>query len=106
MYHTVALAYGFEIPTSTDLDEIDRATAGQDHHPDGVGYIIVGDFEKTLLVTRYTRATENAVVRLAPEALAAPAELAGWEAALHTVAVRLGFTGHPAPAWLLIHNYR
>ncbi|MFJ6559902.1 hypothetical protein ACIQMV_08475 [Streptomyces sp. NPDC091412] len=105
LYHTVSLTYGFEIPTSIDLDEIDRATGDQDHHPDGVGYIVVGDLDKLLLVTRYMRASENTVVRLTADDLASPAELAAWEASLHAVAVRLGHTDHPAPAWLLTHNY-
>lgn len=106
LYHSVGLAYGFEIPADTDIDAIDRALFGQPDSPDSVGYIVVGDMDQLLLVTRYTNAEENTVVRLTPDTLAEPADLARWEASLHEAAVRLGYTGHPAPAWLLVHNYR
>jgi hypothetical protein len=105
LYHTIALSYGFEIPTSTDLDEIDRATEDQDHHPDGVGYIVVGDRDRLLLVTRHMRAGENTVTRITAD-LATAEELAVWDASLHAVAVRLGLADHEPPGWLLVHNYR
>lgn len=104
LYHTFALSYGFEIPTSTDLDEIDRATEAQDHHPDGVGYIVVGDRDQLLLVTRHTRAKENTVTPITAD-MATPEELATWDTALHAVATRLGLVDHEPPGWLLIHNY-
>ena len=107
LYHTVGLAYGFEIPTSIDLDDIDRALGEErNDDPDCVGYLIVGDWDKAILCTRYTAVAGNEVVRLTPDALAPPDELAAWETALHDAAVRLGLTDHPAPAWLVIHNYR
>lgn len=106
LYHSVSLSYGFEIPAKTDVDEIDRALQGQPYDPDGVGYIVVGDRDQLLLVTRSTRVDENEVVRIAPDTLAEPADLTAWDTALHDAAVRLGLADHPAPAWLLIHNYR
>lgn len=94
--HTVGVAYGFEIP-DTDPDALTDATAGL-----AAGYYLLGDRDKTLLVTAYVPVTENTVLRLSPTALAAtPA----FDEALHTAAVRLGFADHPAPAWLVIHDH-
>lgn len=106
LYHSVSLSYGFEIPTRTDVDAIDRACFGQPNEPDSVGYIVVGDYDRLLLITRSLPVTTNGVLRLAPDTLAQPDELATWEEALHDAAGRLGLADHPAPAWLLIHNYR
>ncbi|MFJ9101371.1 hypothetical protein ACIRJM_23220 [Streptomyces sp. NPDC102405] len=107
LYHSVAIAYGFEIPNTTDLDRLDEVIGdGPDLLKDSVGHIVVGDWDRLLLVTRYAPVEENAVVRLAADTLAQPAELAAWEAALHDVAVHLDHTDHPPPAWLVIHNYR
>jgi hypothetical protein len=107
LYHSVALAYGFEIPADTDLDQLDRVIGdGPDLLKDSVGQIVIGDFDQLLLVTRYTPTAENTVVRLTGDSLAKTDELTAWDAALHDVAVRLGHVDHPAPAWLLIHNYR
>jgi hypothetical protein len=105
LYHSVNVVYGFEIPPHTDVDEIDRALQNQPYDPDSVGYIVVGDCDQLLLATRCTRVDENAVVPLTPEFFTPP-ELADWGVALHEAAVRLGLTDHPAPAWLVIHNYR
>lgn len=106
LYHSVGLAYGFEIPTSTDLEQLDQVIGdGPDLLKDSVGHIVVGDLDQLLLVTRYTPVNENTVVRLTAD-MASVAELAEWDTALHQVAARLGHTDHPAPAWLLIHNYR
>lgn len=107
LYHSVGIAYGFEIPTTTDLDELDQVIGdGPDLVKDTVGHIVVGDYEQLLLVTRYEPVTETAVVRLTPDALAPSDQSAAWGKALHDVAVRLGYTEHPAPTWLVIHNYR
>jgi hypothetical protein len=106
LYHSVNVVYGFEIPAKTDIDDIDRALQNQPYDPDGVGYIVVGDCDLLLLATRCTRVDENEFVRLSVDTLAPPAELAAWEAALHAAAVSVGCPDHPAPAWLVIHNYR
>lgn len=107
LYHSVGIAFGFEIPTDTDYDQLDKVIGdGPDLLKDSVGHITVGDGDRLLLVTRYSPIEENEVVRLTGEALAQPGELAVWEAALHDAAVRLGHPDHSAPAWLAIHNYR
>lgn len=105
--HSTRLAYGFEIPANTDLEEIDRALGGApDDDPDAVGYAVIGDWDAALLCTRHTVIAKNTVLRLTPDVLAPSEVLAKWEAALHDVAVRLGYADHPAPAWLVVHNYR
>lgn len=104
LYHSVGLGYGIEISNDTDTDDIDRALFGQPNSPDSVGYLIVGDRDKTLLVTRYVRAEENTVTRLTAD-LATDEELTAWDAALHAAVARLGLADRPTPAWLLIHDY-
>lgn len=107
LYHTTALAYGFEIPTTTDLNEIDRALGEErNDDPDAVGYTVVGDCDRAVLCTRFTRVGENQIVPVIPETLASAAELAAWDSALHYTAERLGHPDHPEPRWLVIHNYR
>lgn len=106
LYHSVGVAYGFEIPSSTDIDDVDRACFGQPESPDSVGYIVVGDCDRLLLVTRHRAVKENEVVQLDAGQLATVDEMTAWNEALHAVAVRLGQAAHPDPGWLLIHNYR
>ena len=105
LYHSVGIAYGFDIPTDTDTAAIDRACFGQPQSPDSVGYIVVGDRARLLLVTRYTPAEENTIVRITAD-LATVEELTAWDAALNAVADRLGVADREPPGWLLIHNYR
>lgn len=107
--HSVGIAYGFEIPNTIDLDQLDAVIGdGPDLVMDSVGHIVVGDYDRLLLVTRYVAIGECTVVPfgLSPDTSAEPAELEAWGTALHDVAVRLGHGEHPAPAWLAIHNYR
>jgi hypothetical protein len=96
LYHTVATAYGFEIP-DTDPDALTAATAGL-----AAGYFLLGDRDKTLLVTAYVPFTENTVRRMEP---ADPAATAVYDEALHTAAVRLGYADHEPPAWLVLHDH-
>jgi hypothetical protein len=105
LYHSVGLAYGFEIPNDISTDDIDEALRDQPNTRDNVGYIVVGDRDKTLLVTRYERLDENTVTALTPDVFARP-ELTEWSVALREAAVRIGYPDHPAPTWLVIHNYR
>ncbi len=106
LYHSVGIAYGLEIPNDTDLDQLDKVIGdGPDLVKDSAGRIVVGDYDRLLLVTRYAPVAENAVVQITA-GMASVAELTAWDAELHDVAVRLGHTEHPAPAWLVIHNYR
>ncbi|MGW5352230.1 hypothetical protein ACWERV_17175 [Streptomyces sp. NPDC004031] len=107
LYHSIAVAYGFEIPNDTDLDQLDKALGdGPDLLADSVGQIVVGDYEQLLLVTRYTRIEENTVLPLAPGGLATVDEMTAWNEALNAVAARIGQAAHPQPGWLVIHNYR
>ncbi|MEU8968086.1 hypothetical protein AB0D11_02225 [Streptomyces monashensis] len=107
LYHSTYLAYGFEIPTDIDVDDIDRALGEErNDDPDAVGYTVIGDRDKAILCTRFRAVSENKVVRLTTDALAPSDQTAAWDAALHDVAVRLGQPDHPAPAWLVVHNYR
>lgn len=106
LYHSVAVAYGFEIPNDTDLDQLDHVIGdGPDLLKDSVGHIVVGDCDQILLVTRYAPVEENAVIPLAPDTLATVDEMTAWNEALHAVAVRLNQAAHPQPGWLVIHNY-
>lgn len=106
LYHSVSVAYGLEIPNTTDLDQLDQVIGdGPDLVKDSVGHHVIGDYERLLLCTRFIRVEENEVLRLG-WSLAEPAELATWGEALHGTAVRLGYPDHPAPAWLAVHNYR
>ncbi|MET8694771.1 hypothetical protein ABZV65_19760 [Streptomyces bauhiniae] len=96
LYHSVAIAYGFEIPNTTDLDQLDNVIGdGPDLVKDSVGHLLIGDYDQLLLVTRHLPIAPNAFMRLTPDALAKPAELAAWEEALHDVAVRLNYLDHP-----------
>lgn len=106
LYHSTYLAYGFEIPADTDIDELDELLADQPQDRESVGHIVVGDRDQLLLVTRFASVAENTVVRLTADSLAPSDLTATWGAALHAVAVRLGCPDHPAPAWLVVHNYR
>jgi hypothetical protein len=105
LYHSVGIAYGFEIPADTDPEEIDRALFGEPDTPDSVGYLVIGDRDRLLLVTEVQQVKENAVVPLTSEYFTRP-EVTQWLAALHEAAVRLGCTDHPLPTWLVIHNHR
>ncbi len=105
LYHSVAVTYGFEIPTSTDLDQLDQII-GDDHANDCVGHIVVGDLDRILLVTRYMRIEENIVAPIAPDKLATVDEMTAWNEALDAIAARIGHAAHPQPGWLVIHNYR
>lgn len=106
LYHSVGIAYGFEIPTTTDLDRLDQVIGdGPDLVKDSVVHIVVGDYDQLLLVTRYTAVDENTVITLAPDALATVDEMTAWNEALHAIAARLGQAAHPQPGWLVIHDY-
>ncbi|MCX4697049.1 hypothetical protein [Streptomyces sp. NBC_01373] len=104
LYHSVGIAYGFEIPNTVDIDAIDDALRDQPNARDGIGWLVIGDRDKTLLVTEYKRAEENTVIPVTPEFFARY-EVPAWNKALHEAAVRIGYPEHPAPAWLVIHDY-
>jgi hypothetical protein len=105
LYHSVGIAYGFEIPADTDTEDIDRALFGQPDTPDSVGYLVIGDRDRLLLVTEVQQVKENTVVPLTSEHFTRP-EVTQWLVALHEAAVRMGLPDHPMPTWLVIHNHR
>lgn len=105
LYHIVDIAYGFEIPTTVGIEDIEEALKDQPSRPDSVGFIVVGDLDTNVLATRCTLAAENTVTAITP-AYFTPPELTAWTAALHDAAVRIGCPDHPEPTWLVIHNYR
>lgn len=106
LYHTVDIAYGIEIPATLDIEDIENALSDQPSKPDAVTFIIVGDLDRLLLVTRCTLAAENTVTAITPGTLATVDEMTAWNEALAAAAARIGQAAHPQPGWLLIHNYR
>ncbi|MFD4257762.1 hypothetical protein ACFWR9_09020 [Streptomyces sp. NPDC058534] len=98
LYHTVGVAYGFEIPDA-NFDALTAATAGLP-----IGYMTIGDRDKTFLVTGWTSVDKNTAARLTPESMSAAAQ-AGFDEALHEAATRLGHPDHDPPAWLVLHDY-
>jgi hypothetical protein len=106
LYHSTNLAYGFEIPTTTDFEHLDTVLADQ---PDAerlgrVQHTYLGDFERLFLFTESTAVEENTFARITPDAFSRY-EIPVWNTVLHNVAVRLGHELHPEPAWLVLHDY-
>jgi len=106
LYHTTSLAYGFEIPATTDFEHLDAVLADQ---PDGerfgrVEHTFLGDFEQLFLVAESSEIEENTFARLTPDAFTRH-EVPAWNTVLHNVAVRLGHELHPEPAWLVLHDH-
>ena len=106
LHHSVYRGYGFEIPTTTDVDRLDAVLADQ---PDGerlgrVQHLFLGDFDHLFLLTvceeidpaDFARVTADDYQRY---------ELPVWNTVLGNVSVRLGHELHPEPAWLLLHDY-
>jgi hypothetical protein len=102
LYHSVAVAYGFEIP-DTDFDLLDQTLAEQPG-TDRVGKLYLGDFEHLFLFTECERVEENTAAVIAPTAYSRY-EIPAWNKALHAVAVRLGHEQHPLPTWLVLHDH-
>lgn len=103
-YHSTYLAYGVEIPTTTDFDALDQALADQPDRPGRVGHLFLDDFRLLFLVTGCKEIEANAFARLTPDAFTRY-EVPAWNEALHRVAVRLGHETHPEPAWLVVHDH-
>jgi hypothetical protein len=106
MYHSTYRAYGFEIPTTTDFDALDLALAYQPDRAQGcrVGHTYLGDFERLFLHAVCEEIEENAFATVT-SADFTRYEVPAWNAALHSLAVRLGHEAHPEPAWLVLHDY-
>ena len=106
LYHSTRVAYGFEIPSTTDFEALDEILADQ---PDAellgrVHHTYLGDFERLFLLANSTEVEENTAVTITGADYQRP-ELAGWTAALHDIANRLGHPEHPLPAWLVLHDH-
>jgi hypothetical protein len=103
LYHSTYVAYGFEIPATTDFEALDEILAGQ---PDDrrVQHTFLGDFERLFLIAESTEIEANDAARLGPDAYSRY-EIPAWNTALHDIAVRLGHEQHPEPAWLVIHDH-
>jgi hypothetical protein len=106
LQHSTYKAYGFEIPTTTDFDALDKVLAEQ---PDAdrlarVTHQYLGDFEHLFLLAVCEEIEANTFARLAPDDLDRHMRPI-WETALHNMAVRLGHAAHPEPAWLVLHDH-
>jgi hypothetical protein len=106
LHHSTYKAYGFEIPTTTDFDALDKVLAEK---PDAdrlarVRHLYLGDFEVLFLLTACEEIEANTFARLAPDDLDRHMQPIR-DTALHDVAVRLGHELHPEPAWLVLHDH-
>ncbi|MDX3520762.1 hypothetical protein [Streptomyces scabiei] len=104
--NTTSLAYGFEIPATTDFEALDAVLNDQ---PDSdrlarVQHLYLGDFEHLFLLTACEEIEANTFARLAPDDLDRHMQPI-WETALHNMAIRLGHPDHPEPAWLVLHDH-
>lgn len=100
--HSTYLAYGIEIPTTTDFDRLDQVLAEQGR--DRVEHLYLGDYERLFLYTESTEVKKNTAVVIGPNAYARY-EITGWNKALHEIAARLGHEQHPLPTWLVLHDH-
>jgi hypothetical protein len=104
LYHSVDIAYGIEIPTTTDIDTLDAALSNPPNPTEQISYFIVGDWHRLLLVAHTTDIDENTVTPITPDYFTRY-ELPAWDKALHDAATRLGCPDHPQPGWVVIHDY-
>jgi len=104
--HSTYVAYGLEIPSTTDFERLDQILTDQaDAERLGrVQHVYLGDYERLFLLTACDEVPENSCVAMTAAHYQRP-ELAGWIAALHDIAVRLGHPDHPLPTWLVLHDY-
>lgn len=106
LYHSTHVAYGFEIPATTDFERLDKVLADQ---PDGeriarVQHTYLGDFEQLFLIAESEEVEANDFARLTSDYFGRY-EIPLWNTALHNMAVRLGHALHPEPAWLVLHDH-
>lgn len=106
LYHTTRLAYGFEVPATTDFETLDQILADQ---PDGqrlgrVHHLYLGDYDQLFLLTESEDIEPNTFARVTPDQLTRY-EIPVWNTVLHNMAVRLGHALHPEPAWLVLHDH-
>lgn len=106
LYHSTYRAYGFEIPTTTDFEQLDQVLADQ---PDGerlgrIEHTYLGDYEQLFLLAVCDEVEANEFARITAADFQRY-ELPVWNTALHNIAVRLGHPLHPEPAWLVLHDH-
>ncbi|MEU8642321.1 hypothetical protein AB0C91_10425 [Streptomyces sp. NPDC048674] len=106
LHHTTSVAYGFEIPATTDFERLDAVLAEQ---PDGerlgrVEHTFLGDFEQLFLVAESSEVEANGFARITGSDFTRY-EIPVWNTVLHNTAVRLGHELHPEPAWLVLHDH-
>lgn len=106
LQHSTYRAYGFEIPTTTDFEQLDQVLADQ---PDGerlgrIQHTYLGDYEQLFLLTVLEEVEANEFARITAADFQRY-ELPAWNTALHNTAVRLGHELHPEPAWLVLHDH-
>lgn len=103
LYHSTYRAYGFEIPPTTDFEQLDEILADQ---PDNrrVEHTYLGDFERLILHTVCEEIEPNTLATITPADFTRY-EIPVWNTTLHGMAVRLGHAEHPPPAWLLLHDH-
>lgn len=102
LYHSTYVAYGVEIPATTDFEQLDQVLAEQGR--DRVEHTYLGDYQRLFLLTESTEVEENTAVAIASNAYARY-EIPAWNKALHAIAVRLGHEQHPLPTWLVLHDH-
>lgn len=100
--HSTYVAYGVEIPATTDFDRLDQVLADQGR--DRVEHLYLGDYQRMFLVTESIEIKENTAAAIGPNAYARY-EVPAWNKALHEIAVRLGHEQHPLPTWLVLHDH-
>lgn len=103
LHHSTYLAYGVEIPATTDFDHLDTIL-GQQPDTGRVQHTFLGDFERLFLTAEIKEIEENDFVRITPDQFTRY-EIPAWNEALHAIAVRLGHAEHPEPAWLVLHDH-
>jgi hypothetical protein len=103
LQHSTYLAYGIEIPATTDFEHLGSVLAEQPG-PDRVHHLFLGDFERLFLATECKEIEENTFAQITQSAFTRY-EIPAWNEALNRMAGRLGHEKHPDPAWLVLHDY-
>lgn len=103
LQHSTYLAYGIEIPATTDFERLDTVL-GEQPGTGRVQHTFLGDFERLFLAAELKEIEENAFAAITPAAFTRY-EIPAWNEALHAIAVRLGHQKHPEPSWLVLHDH-
>jgi hypothetical protein len=103
LQHSTYKGYGFEIPSTTDIEALDEAMADQPEN-ERLSHQYLGDFERLFLLVAVEEIEANDFVAFRPEDFTRY-EVPAWTSALHRMAVRLGHAQHPLPTWLVLHDH-